>query len=99
MSRHLLLREEVSVGAAVLHGDAVALAAHAVARHGDGAVVVSQRGVLQHGHVPQEGVRTLLGLRANTRGRKMLPFLFSKLLLADSSAATSSLKDPKRYIH
>lgn len=65
-TRHVLLAEEVSVGTAVLHGDAVAFAAHAVARHGDGAVVVGQRGVLQHGHVPQEGVRTLLGLQTNT---------------------------------
>lgn len=73
---HLLLAEEVSVGAAVLHGDAVAFAAHAVARHGDGAVVVGQGGVLQHGHVPQEGVRTLLCLQTNTRGVFFPFFLF-----------------------
>lgn len=64
--RHSLLREQVSVGAAVLHGDAVAFAAHAVPRHGDGAVVIRQRRVLQHRHVPQEGVGTLLRLQAPT---------------------------------
>lgn len=46
----------------MLHGDAVALAAHAASCHRDGAVVVRQRRVLQHRHVPQEGVGTLLGL-------------------------------------
>ena len=58
----LLLGEEVSVGAAVLHCDAVALATHAVARHCDRTLVVGQRGVLQDGHVPQKGVGRLLRL-------------------------------------
>ncbi|KAG7232453.1 hypothetical protein INR49_008844, partial [Caranx melampygus] len=62
----------VSVGAAVLHGDAVAFAAHAVPRHGDGAVVVRQSGVLQHRHVPQEGVGTLLRLQTRTQGKDRL---------------------------
>ena len=62
-----LLGEQVSVGAAVLHGDAVALAAEPVPRHGDGAVVISQRRVLQHRQVPQEGVRTLLRLQTGNR--------------------------------
>lgn len=93
---HLLLAEEVSVGAAVLHGDAVAFAAHAVARHGDGAVVVGQGGVLQHGHVPQEGVRTLLCLQTNTRGVLFSFFSFFNSFFADSLDATSPLKDPNR---
>lgn len=67
---HSLLREEVSVGAAMLHGDAVAFAAHAVSRHGDGAVVVRQGRVLQHRHVPQEGVGTLLRLQTHREGRR-----------------------------
>lgn len=62
----LLLGEEVPVGAPVLHGDAVPFAAHAVPRHGDGAVVVREGGVLQHRHVPQEGVGTLLSLGGGT---------------------------------
>lgn len=78
---HSLLGEEVSVGAAVLHGDAVAFAAHAVSRHGDGAVVVRQRCVLQHRHVPQEGVGTLLRLPDRAREKK----LHGKTLLHDES--------------
>lgn len=66
---HLLLWEEVSVGAAVLHGDAVAFAAHAVSWHGDGAVVVRQGRVLQHRHVPQKGVGTLLRLQTQREGK------------------------------
>lgn len=71
--RHLLLWEEVSVGAAVLHGDAVAFAAHAVSRHSDGAVVVRQGGVLQHRHVPQKGVGTLLSLQTHRRAKQDSP--------------------------
>lgn len=59
----LLLGEEISVGASVLHGNTVAFAAHAVPRHSDGAIIIGQSGVLQHRHVPQEGVWTLLGLQ------------------------------------
>lgn len=82
---HSLLGEQVPVGAAVLHGDAVAFAAHAVPRHGDGAVVVCQGGVLQHRHVPQEGVRALFSLQTN---RKLL----TRRLLIDSQAVTLSSK-------
>lgn len=65
--RHSLLREEVTIGAAVLHGHSVALATHAVARHHDGAVIVSEGRILHHGHVPQEGVEPFLGLRGGCK--------------------------------
>lgn len=61
--RNLLLGEQVPVGAAMLHGDAVTFTAHAVARHSDSAVIVCQGGILQNCHVPQEGVRVLLSLQ------------------------------------
>ena len=62
-----LLREEVSVGAAVLHGYAVALATHTAACHRDGTLVVRQGSVFHHRHVPQEGIRSLLGLHHTNR--------------------------------
>lgn len=58
----LLLREEVSVGTAVLQGHAVASGAQTVSCHSQSAVVVSQRRVFHHRHVPQEGVGSLLHL-------------------------------------
>lgn len=61
----VLLGEEVPVGAAVLQGHAVAPGAHAVARHGQRAVVVGQRRVLHHSHVPQESVGLALGLQGS----------------------------------
>lgn len=65
MRTHVLLREEVSVGTAVLQGDAVASGAHAVSRHSQRAVVVGQRCVLHHRHVPQESVRLPLRLEGS----------------------------------
>lgn len=85
---HSLLGEQVPVGAAVLHGDAVAFAAHAVPRHGDGAVVVRQGGVLQHRHVPQEGIWALLSLQTNTRGKRKN--VLTRRLLIDSQTVTLS---------
>lgn len=88
---HSLLGEQVPVGAAVLHGDAVAFAAHAVPRHGDGAVVVRQGGVLQYRHVPQEGIWALLSLQTNTRGKKTKnKNVLTRRLLIDSQTVTLS---------
>lgn len=64
--RHSLLREEVSVGAAVLQSQAVSFAAHAVSSDHQRAIVIRQRRVLQHRHIPQEGVRIPLHLRGAT---------------------------------
>lgn len=62
MFPRVLLREEVSVRAAVLQGHAVASGAHAVSRYGQRAVVIGQSGVLHHRHVPQKRVRRPLRL-------------------------------------
>lgn len=64
----VLLGEEVPVGAAVLQGDAVASGAHTVARHSQRAVVVGQRRVLHHRHVPQESVGLALRLQGSMEG-------------------------------
>lgn len=64
----VLLGEEVPVGAAVLQGDTVAPGAHAVSRHRQRAVVVGQRRVLHHRHVPQESVGLALRLQGWTGG-------------------------------
>lgn len=61
----VLLGEEVPVRASVLQGDAVASGAHAVARHSQRAVVVGQRCVLHHRHVPQESVGLALRLQGS----------------------------------
>lgn len=64
---HILLREEVSVGTAVLQRHAVASGADAVPCHRQCAVVVRQSGVFHHGHVPQEGVGISLRLENTHR--------------------------------
>lgn len=66
-STNVLLRKEVSVRTAVLQGHAVASGAHAVARHSQRAVIIRQSSVLQHRHVPQEGIRLLLCLGSLTK--------------------------------
>lgn len=66
----VLLGEEVPVGAAVLQGHAVAPGAHAVSRHRQRAVVVGQRRVLHHRHVPQESVGLAFRLQDSSRGKK-----------------------------
>ena len=67
----------------MLEGDAVALAAQAVARDGDGAVVVRQSSVLHHGLVPQECKRTLLGLHRDTNEMWVSPFHHAPTTFSD----------------
>lgn len=61
--QYALLGDEVSVRTPMLHGDAVAFAAHAVAGYSDGAIVICQCCILHHGHVPQKCVRSFFGLQ------------------------------------
>ena len=47
----------------MLQGDAIALAAHTVGNDGHRAVIIRQRCILHHGHIPQKGIVPLLCLK------------------------------------
>lgn len=80
-ARHLPLGEEVPVGAAMLQGDAIALAADTVADHGHRAIIVGQGRVLHHRHIPQEGIVPLLCLQEKS-AQSAGPSLLSSLQVA-----------------
>lgn len=72
----LPLGEDVPVGAAVLHGDAVA-AVRGVVVHGvEGAVLVVVGDVLQHRRVPHKAKVTILDLRGGGGARTSEPCNF-----------------------